>query len=399
MIRIDDKTKCCGCSACLNICPKKCIEMKSDEEGFVYPVVKEDSCIHCGLCEKVCPIKNEVKLPTASKAAYVVQSMDDSVLIESTSGGFSDELYKFVLASGGYVCGCIYDKEWMPHHVITNNIKDLPLFRSSKYAQSRLDGGVFSQIKELLGNEKTVCFVGTPCQVAGLKNYLMRDYEKLITVDLVCRSIPSPLLLKEYLSWQEDRYQSKIELLNCRSKTYGYHNGSLIINFQNGKRYSGSNRVDPFMKAFHNDICSRPSCYDCVFKTPTRCSDFTVFDCWRPESLNAQITDNNKGYSNVIIHTEKGVEIFNALKGICSYETGAKKMFCYTGSMESRSVSKPRERDCFYYELNQYGFSATVNKYVDISVKDRFIERMKYILYKLGVLRLILSIKNKLTKV
>lgn len=388
MIQIQDKGKCCGCTACKSICPKECITMTPDEEGFLYPIVDTTACINCGLCEKVCPILNKVNIPKQSKTAYVVQTSDIDVLKNSTSGGFSDALYRTILDKGGYVCGCIYDKKWMPYHIITNDYEKLPLFRGSKYAQSNLND-IFVKIKQLLRKDKYVCFVGTPCQVAGLKKYLQKEYTKLITVDLVCRSIPSPALLSAYLKWQEKKYKSQIQYVNHRNKTYGYHHGTLVIRFKNGRTYSGSNRIDPFMKTFHSDVCSRPSCYECVFKTKTRCSDFTVFDSWQPESLSAQIEDNNLGYSNVIIHTNKGWSIFQNMHGIDKWETSAEKMFQFTGGMESETVNRPQGREEFYKKLIIDGFEKTVFDFINITNKDQLIEKIKMILYKIGLLHLI----------
>lgn len=213
--------------------------------------------------------------------------------------------------------------------------------------QSRL-GNCFSKIKALLNDGELVCFTGTPCQVGGLKRFLMKDYENLITVDVVCRSIPSPILYKKYLSWQKSRYHSQIKKINFRSKTYGYRSGSLTIDFTNGSKYSGSNRVDLFMKSFHGNIASRPACYDCKFKTKDRCSDFTVFDCWKPEQVvTVPLHDDDKGYSNVIMHSEKAKQIINKIQNIQKYSADSEKMFQFTGGMESHSIIYPHARDEF----------------------------------------------------
>lgn len=393
MIEIKDKTKCCGCTACYNACPKECISMVSDMEGFLYPKVNTTLCINCGLCESVCPILNKPNIPEKSVGSFIVQTQDEDILKESTSGGFSDVLYSCILDQGGYICGCLFDSEWMPRHEVTNNRNQLSQFRSSKYAQSRLDD-IYSKIKCLLKSDKVVCFVGTPCQVSGLKSFLQKDYEKLVTVDLVCRSIPSPLLWRKYLNWQEEKYKSKIQYINCRHKTYGYHNGTFLLEFKNGAKYSGSNRVDPFMKAFHSNICSRPACYKCEFKTKTRCSDFTVFDCWYPEKLSKNIKDNNKGYSNVIIHSNKGYKIFEKLKNIEKWEASSTQMFQFTDGMEYKSVKLPDVRKVFYQELMKKGFGKTIDKFINISLGDRVIEKMKIALYKTGILYVIRKIKR-----
>lgn len=381
MIEIKDKKDCCGCTACESICPMKCIRMIADEEGFMYPKVDSKKCVNCHLCERVCPIINKPKLPQKSEAAFIVQSEDPKVLSESTSGGFIDMLGQEIIDLGGVVCGVVYSEEFMPKHILIEKKSELALLRNSKYAQSELSG-VFQQIKRSLIVGRTVLFIGTPCQVAGLKNYLVKDYKNLLTVDLVCRSIPSPLLFKEYLQWQRKKYGSEIKRVICRNKTYGYHNGSLIIEFENGKIYSGSNRVDPYMKSFHHDVCSRPSCYDCRFKTKRRVSDFTVFDSWQPDHIAEGIIDNNKGYSNVIIHSLKGVEYFKKINGLKKWESSAEKMFLYTAGMESKSIIKPQARDDYYNNLRQHGFEYAYKKAIRISCKDRIIEKIKSIIWK-----------------
>jgi len=229
-----------------------------------------------------------------------------------------------------------------------------------------------------------VLVVGTPCQVAGLKAFLQKEYSQLITADLVCRSIPSPKLWRAYLDWQEKRYKGKIRHVSCRKKTYGYHSGALEIEFINGRHYAGSNRVDYFMKSFHADICSRPSCYACQFKTLHRCSDFTVFDSWNPQLVACRILeDNDKGYSNVIVHSQRGIEIVSHIKSIVTLEADVDKMFAYTGGMESNSIIRKSGRAQFYEDLDQLGFEKTVQKYVKVTVKDRMIEAVKPLRYRI----------------
>jgi len=369
---------CCGCTACASICPVSAIDMQPDREGFLYPQVDSQKCISCGLCEKVCPILHMPVLPETYAAAVVAQSTQEEVLEESTSGGFIDGLIRYVLEEqDGYAVGVAFDKGFMPVHQITNSYEKAKAFRNSKYAQSDLRG-IFSQVKTLLQQGKTVIFVGTPCQVAGLLSFLQKPYSNLIAVDLVCRSVPSPKLWKAYLQWQEVRHSQKITNVACRKKTYGYHNGALEIVFSGGKKYAGSNRVDYFMKCFHHDVCSRPSCYDCQFKTSHRCSDLTVFDCWNPQIVAQGLErDDNRGWSNVIAHTEKGRELLNNISRMRTYPAEPEKMFRFTGGMESKSIEKPEVRETFYSDLERLGFYDTVRKYVTVSIKDRMIESVK----------------------
>lgn len=375
-------SNCCGCTACYNSCPVSAIKMTADAEGFSYPVVDKDLCIECGLCEKVCPVHTYPKLSESFTDCVIAQSESEEVLRQSTSGGFIDALCKYVLCEkNGYVAGVVYNEDFLPVHVVTDNYEKAKQFRNSKYAQSEL-GDVFKTIKELLGKGEEVLFVGTPCQVGGLKAFLRSDYENLTTVDLVCRSIPSPKLWRKYLDWQEGRYNSKIKSVSCRKKTYGYHSGALEIEFQNGKRYAGSNRVDYYMKSFHKDICSRRSCYKCDFKTKHRCSDFTVFDSWRPHlATTPPVADNDKGYSNVVVHSQKGKDMLHKLTGVKLYQSDADKLFSVMGSMVETSIKPKAARETFYTDVEKDGFYKAVKKYSKVTLVDFAKEKAKPIRY------------------
>ena len=376
---------CCGCTACASICPANAIRMQPDQEGFLQPVVDDSLCYSCNCCEAVCPIINPPAISKVFEACVVAQSKDTQVLNESTSGGFVDALCKYVLEENeGYACGVAFDSEFMPHHKIVDSYEAAKAFRNSKYAQSDL-GMVFQDLRNLLKIDKWVLFIGTPCQVAGLKSFLDgNNEEKLITVDLVCRSIPSRKLWRMYLDWQQLRHGAPIKKIVCRKKTYGYHSGALEIDFENGRHYAGSNRVDYYMKSFHKDICSRRSCYNCHFKTEHRCSDFTVFDSWRPDlATNEVLSDNDKGYSSVIAHTKKGKHILCTLKDIIMHDAQPEKVLEHTGGMAVTSVVLPAERESFYLKLDRYGFYETAKQVHNIGLVDCLIERAKPVWYRI----------------
>lgn len=375
---------CCGCTACANICPVNAIRMTADREGFLYPQIDEHKCISCSQCENVCPVLNPPVISDAYTGVVVAQSMRPDALRECTSGGFVDALnYYATEVKKGFAVGVAFDDDFMPVHTIADTYEKAKAFRNSKYAQSNL-GDIFPKITQLLDQGDFVVFTGTPCQVAGLNAFLRKPYDNLLTVDLVCRSVPSPRFWREYLKWQEKKHKQKILSVACRRKTYGYHSGALEIRFDQGKKYAGSNRVDYFMKAFHKDICSRPSCYGCAFKNRHRCSDFTVFDSWCPEQVTCEaMKDNDRGYSNVIAHTEKALGTLEKVENIKTIPADAEKMFQFTGGMEQYSVSRPAVRDVFYASLEECGFEKTVTKYVSVSGKDRLIEAAKPIWFGL----------------
>ena len=400
MVLIDETNKkdCCGCTACASICPKNAITMKEDFEGFLYPVIDKDKCINCGLCDSVCQYKNKKENYKFIKA-FSIQNKDERILENSTSGGFFTPLAEFILKENGYVFGAVFnEKKEVEHIMLTKNeIDQVYKFRGSKYVQSNL-GATYKKVKKLLDNDKKVCFSGTPCQVLGLKQYLKREYENLITVDFVCRSVPSPLFLKKYIEYQKEKYRSDIKEFHFRSKTYGYHSGTLTIKFENGKKYTGSNRVDLYNKCFHSDICSRPSCYNCSAKGIDRLSDYTVFDSWQPSKLNKTLVDNDKGYSNLFIHTQKGYDLFFNIisKSFYYYEIDPTESTVYTGNMVTDSIKMNDVRKTFYKKLNENGFESTVNSFVKVSIADKIFEKSKFILYKTNILKILKKIKNKI---
>lgn len=398
MISIDENNKinCCGCTACANICPKGAITMKEDFEGFLYPVVDKLKCINCGLCDKTCPYKNTIKTNNYIKC-FAIQNKDQNILESSTSGGFFSSIANKILDENGYVSGAVFNDKFEVEHKVIDNIKrdEVYKFRGSKYVQSNL-GNTYKEIKNKLDNGNKVCFSGTPCQVLGLKQYLNKEYENLITVDFICRSVPSPLFLKKYMDYQKKKFNSEIKEFYFRSKTYGYHSGTLTIKFVNGKKYTGSNRVDLYNKCFHADICSRLSCYNCPAKGFDRCSDFTVFDSWNPSQLNEEINDNDRGYSNLFIHSKKGYEFFiNELsKDFFYYEIDANEAEKFTGGMITNSINMSNERKLFYQKLNTDTFENTVYSFIKVSIMDKIFEKSKRILYKTKLLSLIKNLKK-----
>lgn len=369
---------CCGCAACCSICPTSAIQMLPNQEGFLYPDVDMNKCVTCGLCESVCPILCKPAVSETYTRCVVARNVNEDVVEQSTSGGFVDALVTYVLKEkNGYAAGVIYDEQFLPTHILTNSSDVAAGFRNSKYAQSSINT-VFLEIRERLYSGDHVLFVGTPCQVAGLKSFLRKEYENLLTVDLVCRSIPSPKLWRKYLDWQEHKHRAKVKSVTCRKKTYGYHSGALEIAFDNGKHYAGSNRVDLYMKSFHHDICSRHSCYECQFKTKHRCSDFTVFDSWHPQLVTVEpMQDDDRGYSNVLVHTPKGKGVLDSMENIWCIDADAEKMFEFTGGMESKSIVLPEARRLFYSTLEADGFEHGVKQYIKVTALDRFIEGLK----------------------
>lgn len=388
MISIDEKnkSKCCGCTACASICPKKAISMQEDFEGFLYPIVDKNRCVNCGLCDTVCPILNKIKNSSDIKEAYAIRCKDKEILKNSTSGGFFTPAAEYIIKNNGIVYGVGFDENLNICHKGAENINEIQEFRGSKYVQSFL-GNTFVQIKKHLENKKKVLFSGTPCQVEGLKKYLKKDYENLITIDLICHGTPSPKLWRKYVEYQEKKYNSKIIEVHFRNKTYGYHSGTMKIVFENGKKYYGSARVDYMLKSFFKEISSRPSCYECHFKCKNHNSDITIYDCWSIEKLKSDLVDDDLGYTNIIVNSDKGKNFLNnILDNFEIYKVDLEKQILYDGIMVEKSAVPNVNRDEYYVGLNKFGIEKNVKTYINISRKDYLIEKLKYILYKTGIL-------------
>lgn len=319
-----EASKCTGCFACVNICPKQCIQMKANEEGFLFPLIFDmRECVDCGLCEKVCPVlnnkKDKVSHLTEVYAAYTLKS---DIRRESSSGGIFSELAVEVIKKSGVVYGAAYDNEFVVHHICVESEVDINKLRGAKYSQSDL-GRCFTDVKKRLDKGRLVLFSGTPCQVAGLKSFLGKEYSNLLCVDFVCHGVPSPMVWKEYV-----RYRSSVDAegimpdkINLRSKESGWSNYrySNVYEYPNGKKYFSLSGDDLYMKLYTNNYISRKSCSECGFKGHKRTSDFTIGDFWGIWEIDP-VMDDNQGTSLVLIHSQKGKNLFETIQDRIKYK-------------------------------------------------------------------------------
>ena len=236
MIDIKDKKDCCGCSACVQKCPKQCISLKEDCEGFLYPIVDKDICIDCGLCEKVCPIlyQGEERKPLK---VFAAKNHDEEIRKQSSSGGIFTLLAEKIINEGGVVFGAKFDENWDVKHDYTETIEGLAAFRGSKYVQSRIEDN-YRKAETFLKQGRKVLFSGTPCQIAGLKRFFRKEYENLLTVDFICHGVPSPGVWRRYLQETVARMcdknrvstdpisikNARVESISFRDKSHGWKN-------------------------------------------------------------------------------------------------------------------------------------------------------------------------------
>lgn len=310
------KSSCTGCFACASACPTKCIEMSEDENGFLKPKIDKTHCIECGLCKQVCERKNNVKIISKDqRKVYAMWAKSDSIRRNTTSGGIASLLGEHIIKNGGYVCGVKYDKNLMPMHYITNTIKELELFRYSKYVQSDL-GNTFGEIENLLLANKEVMFIGTPCQVDGLQRYLNKEYENLLNVTFMCGGNNSRKVYREYLKMLEHQYDSKVVSINFRKKSENWSKNDSYteVIFENGCSYRAIK--DVYMLLFSiKGIIVNESCYDCKYTKENHTADITLGDFWGIEKIDSEL-DINDGVSVVMCNTEKGLETINSISPV-----------------------------------------------------------------------------------
>ncbi len=312
MINIKDKKKCCGCAACVQACPKQCIVIQPDTEGFLYPKVDTSICVNCNICDTVCPVIHPFKSMAGIPDSYVSRSYDENLRSNSSSGGLFTMLASIIIEEGGVVFGAAFDNRWNVIHGWTDTITGLKKFQGSKYVQSRI-GNSYYVAKKFLKEGRLVLFSGTPCQIAGLKHYLKKEYVNLISLDIVCHSIPSPLVWRMYLESVENRTFSKIKNITFRSKINGWREYGIRIESESKVLVEGSKSQNLYMKGFLNDLYTRPSCSDCPARNYNSGSDIMLADSWGLDIYHPG-WDDNKGMSLVLIKTEKGNNIIGKIK-------------------------------------------------------------------------------------
>lgn len=413
MINRIEKKSCCGCSACVQKCPKQCISMSEDEEGFIYPHIDASLCIDCGLCEKVCPVINQAE-PRLPKECFAAYNLDENVRKESSSGGVFTLIAEKVIREGGVVFGATWNDRWQVVHTYTDSIEGLAQFRGSKYIQSII-GESYKQAEGFLKDGHKVLFSGTPCQIAGLKLFLRKKYDNLITVDFICHGVPSPGVFRWYLQEElnEIARQGKkntvslptihsipegdvhcpdgfeLKGIRFRDKCTGWKKFSFALDLAkataDGEKIQFSLSKDlnkhPFLRGFLWDLYLRPSCSDCKVKSLSSGADITIGDFWGVESLIKKYKDN-KGTSCVIFNTENASKYFTDLKyekTEVNFQSIVTRNPAIVESTPKSSVSN------IFWSLHNIGFSERVKVVTHESFNKRAMKVLKAIYYNLYV--------------
>lgn len=373
-ISILEKNKCNGCGACAQICPHQCISMQEDFEGFLYPQIDNQKCIHCNLCDKVCPELHPFNKqePLDCLAA---KNNDTIVKLESSSGGLFSALAEFIISKGGIVFGARFDNNWNVIMDYTNNKNDLWQYRGSKYVKCDVKQ-TYYQTKLFLENNLWVLYTGSSCQIAGLKRFLKKDYDKLLAVDYLCHGAPSPLLWRKYLLQITDGNISQIKEINFRNKKRGWRLFSLTISSQKGNLIDTVFSENTYMKAFLSDLSLRPSCYSCSARNGHASSDITIGDHWAIKNISPEY-DDDQGISLVLINSTKGMKIFKQLD-VSSVTTDFQLSKKWNGAFYLQTKEHLHRKRFFKQLFYTNNVISLIEKELKISYWDHIIKRINF---------------------
>lgn len=389
MIQITNKVDCCGCSACTMKCPKHCITMQADNEGFLYPVVNKEDCIDCGLCEKVChelhPYEQRKPLNV-----YAAINNDEEIRLKSSSGGIFYLLAEKTISEGGVVFGARFDDEWQVMLDYAETPEGVQPFMGSKYVQART-ANAYKDAETFLKQGRKVLFSGSPCQIAGLHHYLRKEYENLTTVDFVCHGVPSPKVWQRYLDEVVTSGKQAINDVKFRNKSNGWNKFNFVLSYNNEeKSYSlcSWHQQNHYMRAFLSDMILRPSCHECRAKQGSSHSDITIADFWGIH-IEMPEMDDDKGTGLVLVNTEKGRNALDWSK-VTKKESSIEVASKYNGGLSSLTKPHPKRAD-FFVALDE---SSSVIDLIDKSLRPTLKKRFRMALrnYKRLIKRMLLTL-------
>ena len=368
IILFDDKKDCCDCTACKSICPKDAIYIYLDEYGFEYPKIDRNKCIECGLCKKVCAFQNIEETNTPIET-YVGVAKDENILLKSASGGIFATIAQMYLQNKGVVFGATLDNELNPIHMYVDDINLLNKLQGSKYVQSNIEN-TYREAKRFLIEGKKVLFSGTPCQIYGLKSFLLQEYDNLITCDIVCHGVPSPKLFEKYIEYLSVKYKSNVRGYNFRSKEKKGWGLVTKITMDNGKSKFIEPDFDPYYSNFLDGNTYRECCYNCHYSSYNRVSDVTLADYWGIHKIHPDFY-REAGNSLILVNTAKGEDIINLIgKNIKKIETNIDKAADNNKNLKEPS-KRTKKRDEIYNKIDEMKSNEYIEKMLKVKVTPK----------------------------
>lgn len=388
MISLATYTDCTGCSACYAACVKGAISMAPDAEGFLHPIIDSSKCVNCGLCAKSCPVLVR-PAPRKPLSVFAAKANDDDLRLRSSSGGVFSLLARAVIAEGGIVFGAGFDHDdWRVIHKSAENEEELEDLRGSKYVQSDM-GETFKRVRAELTKNRKVLFSGTPCQVAGLKLFLGKEYDNLLLVDVICHASPSPLAWRKFL---ENRLAAAytdragelrdIMRISFRHKNFGWKKFSLSLCFANDNEYLKDLREDTFLRGFLSELYNRQSCHTCKCRELRSGADLTIADYWRVHEKFPQM-DDDKGTSLILVNTDKGEKYWSDINAALTVVASDYDDAVRINPALVKSSTPHRNRARFFNVVSKAeDFDAIVVKLLMLPLKNRIKARIKRVLKK-----------------
>ena len=364
MIELCDNNSCTGCGACYNICPKNAITMFRDNEGFLRPSINHERCIECHLCQKACPPLNPVKKHPKTLQPIALINKSKDILLKSTSGGVFSLIAEWILQQGGVIFGVEMDSEFNIYHSQAENPEEIQKFRGSKYAQSDTKK-TFAEVKSYLKQSRPVLYTGTPCQIAGLSNYLRGvDCRLLYTADIVCHGTPSNTMLQTYISklaQQKGLQVSDIKKFQFRLlEQWGSYNASFEYN---AKRQILKDADNVYLSLFFSARLQRPCCYSCPYTSQERVSDITIADFWGIGKNKPFNYETKNGCSLVLTNTEKGKNLFDQISQYANYEYREWDEALAVNHQLHTPTLRPRDREKAIHDLFEKSIGQTYNHF------------------------------------
>ena len=359
----------------MNICPKNAIFMKPDSSGFLYPVIDETRCVDCSMCDSACQINKSSSACSYQEKYYALINKDEKHLKVSSSGGAFLAVAKCVFDADGVVVGCAFDDQQRAVHIATRSLDEcIDKLCGSKYVQSDTQC-IYKDTKKYLNEKKKVLFVGTPCQIEGLLLYLKERPNNLVTMDLICHGVSSPLLWEKHKDYLEKKVHAKINKYRFRGKEkagwalyyYYYYYG------KKNRCKKGPSVLDRYYTDFLNGVNYRESCYRCKFANTERVGDITIGDFWGAEKF-LEKADYRKGVSLIMVNTERGKQLLEQVSNnVYLHEVTKENAIAYNHNLIA-PTSRPGKRDC-YYRLCFADFEKWEREYVE--TRDWKIAKLK----------------------